>query len=73
MKDKEFLQWIHDRLQCVHGESEHVDYMHKLRAVIGATDPDQLTPNTCSASVSDIMGNIELTTPAHDAIGEENE
>jgi acetylornithine deacetylase/succinyl-diaminopimelate desuccinylase-like protein len=45
MHDREFLQWIHDRLNQVHGENEFVDYMHKLRAIINATDPDQLTPN----------------------------
>jgi hypothetical protein len=39
--DKEFLQWIHDRLINVHGENEHFDYMHKLRAVIDRTPPDQ--------------------------------
>ncbi len=50
MKDKEFLQWIHDRLQQVHDENENVDYMHKLRAVIEATDPDQLTPNVATIS-----------------------
>jgi hypothetical protein len=48
MSDKEFLQWIHDRLHHIHGESIHVDYMHKLRAVINATDEDQKTPNVCS-------------------------
>ena len=45
MKDKEFLQWIYDRMHYVHGESEYVDYMLKLKCVIEATDPEQLTPN----------------------------
>jgi len=49
MNDKEFLQWIHDRLQHVHNESGLVDYMHKLRSIIAATDPEQLTPNVCSS------------------------
>ncbi len=49
MNDKEFLQWIHDRLENVHGESAMIDYMHKLRAIINATDSEKLTPNVCSS------------------------
>jgi len=45
MKDREFLIWLHERLTDVHGENSHVDYMHKLRAIIKATPKDQLTPN----------------------------
>lgn len=45
MKDREFLCWLHERLERVHGESKLVDYMHKLRAIIGATPPEQETPN----------------------------
>lgn len=48
MKDKEFLQWIHDRMHHVHGEHINIDYMHKLRTVIKATDEEQTTPNVCS-------------------------
>ncbi len=32
--DKEFLQWIHDRLKFRHGENPNVDYMLKLQMVI---------------------------------------
>jgi hypothetical protein len=35
-ENKEFLQWIHDRMRFVHGENENYDYMNKLRAVIAA-------------------------------------
>jgi len=49
MKDKEFLQWIHDRMLHVHGENPPVDYMCKLRAIIAATDPNKLTPNVCNS------------------------
>lgn len=52
MYDKEFLQWIHDRLENVHGESALVDYMHKLRAIIATTDSDKLTPNVCSSCIN---------------------
>lgn len=36
LNDKEFLQWIYDRLLNVHGENKHYDYMHRLRAIIKA-------------------------------------
>jgi len=39
MKDREFLMWIHERLENVYGEDPLVGYMHKLRAVISATPP----------------------------------
>jgi len=45
MKDRDFLIWIHERLKTVHGERPWVDYMHKLRAVIGSIPPEQETPN----------------------------
>lgn len=48
MDDKEFLQWIHDRLEFVHNEHHCVDYMHKIRAIIAATPEDQVTPNVAS-------------------------
>lgn len=35
-ENKEFLQWIHDRMHFVHGENKNYDYMHKLREVIAA-------------------------------------
>lgn len=45
MKDRDFLIWIHGRLECVHKESPLFDYMHKLRAVIYAIPADKETPN----------------------------
>lgn len=45
MKDREFLIWIHERLEHVHHERPIVDYMHKLRAIIRNTPKDQNTPN----------------------------
>jgi hypothetical protein len=44
MSDRDFLMWIHERL-VNHGESETVDYMHKLRSIIKATPADKYTPN----------------------------
>jgi len=46
MKDRDFLIWLHARLEVVHRERSEVDYMGKLRSVIAATPPEQETPNT---------------------------
>ena len=45
MRDREFLIWIHDRLHHFHKESELLDYMHKLRAIISEIPEGQETPN----------------------------
>ena len=34
LPESEFLQWIHDRLQHVHNESQNMDYMIRLRHFI---------------------------------------
>lgn len=34
MKDSEFLQWIFNRLEHVHGENPRIDYMSRLRRII---------------------------------------
>jgi hypothetical protein len=36
--DREVLMWLHDRLVNIHGESDLYDYMHRLRAIIQATN-----------------------------------
>tara|TARA_R110002012_G_scaffold318949_2_gene538241 strand:+ start:88 stop:261 length:174 start_codon:yes stop_codon:yes gene_type:complete len=46
MKDKEFLEWLRDRLHFQHGEKLNVDYMLKLQAIIDNTEEDEITPNT---------------------------
>jgi hypothetical protein len=33
-KDSEHLQWLHDRIVNVYGESENVDFLHKFRKII---------------------------------------
>ena len=48
MNDKEFLQWMHNRLVEVHRVNENFDYMHKLRAIIARTPEDQRSPNVVS-------------------------
>lgn len=45
MKDRDYLMWLHERLELVHGESPFTDYMHKLRAIIAATPAKRETPN----------------------------
>jgi hypothetical protein len=34
MKDSEFVKWIADRIVNVYGESENVDFIHRLRKVV---------------------------------------
>lgn len=46
MNDRDFLAWIHERLEYVHGENPHFDYMHKLRAIIKDTPINKITLNT---------------------------
>lgn len=50
MKDKEFLIWLHERLERIHGEDPCFDYMHKLRAIIRAMPDDKITPNCGSCN-----------------------
>ena len=34
MSDSEHLQWLHDRIVNVYGESENVDFLIKFREII---------------------------------------
>ena len=45
MTDQQFLWWIHERLVNVHSESEMVDYMHHLRAIIANMPKTKTTAN----------------------------
>jgi hypothetical protein len=42
MNDKEFLQWVYDRLEN-YGASQYDDYMYKLRVIIRRTPEEQDT------------------------------
>ena len=56
MKDKDFLIWLHERLDMVYGEDPLKDYMHKLRAIIRDTPPDRESPNNNTGnSLADIL------------------
>lgn len=82
MTDREFLAWIHERLELVHHEDPHMDYMHALRAIVLATPPDRRTVNTGSgnnsADMRERMANIpaerrdasERTPPADGSVNE---
>jgi len=45
MNDKDFLQWIHDRLVKIHDEHPNADYMNKLQNIIDETSDSKFTPN----------------------------
>lgn len=75
MKDRDFLKWIHERLEYVHKESPLMDYMHKLRAIITTTDPDKETMNTgMSNSLKDLDRDEKLKERQRwaESIGEDN-
>lgn len=38
LDDADFLRWIHQRLVRVYKENPNIDYMHKLRNVIGKVE-----------------------------------
>jgi hypothetical protein len=52
MNDRELLAWIHERLEFVHHEDPHVDYMHALRAIVLSMPPDRRTVNYGSGNTS---------------------
>lgn len=60
MNDREFLMWLHERLERVHGERPTVDYMHKLRAIIKATPAEQLTPNRGTGNSLEELRDMEV-------------
>ncbi len=61
MKDRDYLIWLHDRLTNVHKENPHMDYMHKLRAVIKTTPADKETPNMDSGNnIKDLLVSLKL-------------
>lgn len=42
MKDKDFLLWVHERLQAF-GDNRSYDFMHKLKAIADGTPEDRDT------------------------------
>lgn len=45
MTDKEFLQWIFNRLKNVHGENPNLDYMRKLKSLIDKNEWVRFNPS----------------------------
>lgn len=41
--DRDFLAWIHERLEHVYGDSRLIGHMHRLRSIIAATPAGQHT------------------------------
>lgn len=59
MRDRDFLIWIHERLENVHGESPIVDYMHKLRGIIKNTPPNNSSDWTMTNSMSQLKRELK--------------
>lgn len=51
MKDKEFLEWLIDRLIYVYKESPDVDFVLKLKAITKQIPESQLTPNVANTNI----------------------
>lgn len=59
LNDKEFLQWIGDRMVHVHGDHPEMPHMALLSEIIAATPAERSTPNIASFAAADTM-NEEL-------------
>jgi len=55
MNDKEFLQWIHQRLQYKYGENPNVDFMIRLESIIAAKCKE-LDKSNCYVVLEDDRG-----------------
>lgn len=64
MKDREFLKWIHTRLELFNGDDPESDHMHKLMCIIYATPPDRETP-IVGCDVFDKLENIDIKRPSY--------
>ncbi len=60
MRDRDFLLWIHDRLVIQHKDNELSDYMHKLRSIIWAMDPEQDSPPSPFNSADEMRGALKM-------------
>lgn len=41
ISDKDFLNWVADRFVNVHGESENVDFVRRLRKMASESEPPE--------------------------------
>ena len=54
MTDQRFLWWLHERLVNVYAESDMMDYMNRLRAIIVDMPPEKET-----VSISNMDTDVE--------------
>ena len=61
MTDREFLMWLHERLEHVHQESPMTDYMRRFRAIIASTPKASKAPNMGEGrnSLGDLRAELE--------------
>jgi hypothetical protein len=59
MSDAKFLFWIMQRLIKVHGDSEHANFICKLRAIIENTPVYQVTLNVTKLDMNELRKKIE--------------
>jgi hypothetical protein len=58
--DRDFLIWLYDRLENIHGENPTVDYMMKLRSIIDRTPPEGVYRYYDNESQADGAGNVRV-------------
>ena len=54
MKDRDFLMWLHERLEYVHYERPGYDYMHKLRDIIASIPKEQESKQSNTNNLAEI-------------------
>jgi hypothetical protein len=68
--DREFLNWVADRLVHVYGESPNVDFVRKLREIAEAEKQKEDAVGFCEVltmdDVADIVVNAQKRTPPYE-------
>lgn len=59
MLDREYLIWIHERLEYVYHENPLSDYMHKLRGIILRIPKNQESQPSCN-SLEQLKEKLEI-------------
>ena len=57
--DRNFLIWLHERLEHVHGENDLVGYMHRLRRIIADMPADKKSVKFSHNSLDDLKGSLD--------------
>ena len=58
MTDRQFLEWIHARLEFTHGENPNVDYMLRLKRIIVALEKDEAVDESSNGLIAAMLGVI---------------